>query len=57
MTMTVDTDRLVTVRHFADMMGVTTTSVYAWMAQGKAKGIRIDGVTFVIVDNDSINDK
>ena len=47
--MNIETDRLFTVKHYADVKEVTTTAVYAWIAQEKVESVKIDGVTFVIV--------
>lgn len=38
---------LVTVRTYADMKGVTTMCVYKWEKQGKISITEIDGVKFV----------
>lgn len=38
---------LVTIRTYADMKGVTTVCVYKWEKQKKISTIEIDGVKFV----------
>lgn len=48
--MLVDTERLITVANFAKMKNVTTTTVYGWISTGKEKMVKIDGVTFVLME-------
>lgn len=56
--MKVDTERLITVANFAKMKGVTTTTVYGWIASGKERQVKIDGITFVLMEiEDSKNYK
>jgi len=43
----VDQTKLLTVRNFALMKGVTVQQVYNWIKQEKVKEIRIDGVKFI----------
>lgn len=50
--MKVETERLVRVKRYADMKGVTTTAVYGWIEQGKVKSVKIDDVTFIILEED-----
>lgn len=50
--MKVDTKKLLTVKSYAIKMGVTTTAVYKWISQGKEKSVRIDGVCFVILNDE-----
>lgn len=42
-----DTKKLCTFRKYADMKGVTTMCVYKWEKQGKITTTEIDGVKFV----------
>lgn len=55
--MIIETDKLITVRHLADLRGVTTTAVYGWVAQNKEKSVKIDGVTFIILDKNEEEEK
>lgn len=48
--MKVDTERLITVANFAKIKGVTPTSVYGWIASGKERMVKIDGITFVLME-------
>mgnify|MGYP003467392897 CR=1 FL=1 len=50
--MKVETEKLVRVKRYADMKGVTTTAVYGWIEQGKVKSVKIDDVTFIMIEED-----
>ena len=45
--MIVETNELVTIKHYADMWGVTTTSVYSWISKSSVDCVEIDGVKFI----------
>jgi hypothetical protein len=45
-------NKLKTVKNFASTKGVTTACVYKWIEKGKVKHKKIDGVTFIIIENE-----
>ena len=45
-----DIDRLLTVRHYAERMGVVKETVMHRIRTGKTEAVRIDGRIFVIND-------
>ena len=48
--MTIETDRLATVANFARLKGVSVTAVYNWIAQNKERAVKIDGVSFILME-------
>ena len=50
----IDSSKLLTVKHYANTQGVSTTAVYTWMTQGRVKSVKIDGVTFVEIDKEEL---
>lgn len=46
-TLRIDRTKLMTVRNFAVMKGITSTQVYNWIKSGKVSSVKIDGVTFI----------
>ena len=47
--MKIETNSLVTVKHYADSKGVTSTTIYAWISKDKVSCVEIDGVKFIKV--------
>ena len=45
-----DFSKLKTVANFARMKEVSPQSVYVWIENGKVKSIKIDGITFIIIE-------
>ena len=37
---------------YAKQKGVSTQAVYKWIEQDRVKSEKIDGVTFIIIDNE-----
>lgn len=48
--MTIETDRLATIANFARLKGVSVTAVYNWIAQNKERAVKIDGVSFILME-------
>jgi hypothetical protein len=46
-------DNLITVRNYAKIKNVTTQHIYSLMKSGKVKSHSIDGVKFVILENET----
>ena len=45
--MIVDTEDLVTIKTYADIQNVSTTTIYNWSLQGKLELVVIDNVKFI----------
>lgn len=52
--MTIETDRLATIANFARLKGVSVTAVYHWIAQNKERSIKIDGVSFILMEMEDV---
>lgn len=50
-------ERLVTVRTYAEMKGVTTVCVYKWERQNKVRTKKIDGVKFVVLTDEEVKQR
>lgn len=48
---TIDINKLLTVRHYAELFGVTRQAVDRWMKNGRVDYIVIDGIFFIINEN------
>lgn len=51
--MIIDTDKLVTVKNYACDNRIVTKTVYNRLESGKIKGVKIDGVQFIVVENEN----
>ena len=50
--MVVETERLVSVREYADYKGVSLTAVYKWIDKGEVRGVKIGIFNFVMLELD-----
>lgn len=50
--MVVETERLVSVREYADYKGVSLTAVYKWIDKGEVRGVKIGNFNFVMLELD-----
>lgn len=50
--MKIDTTRLVRVKNYAQRCGLTVQSIYGRIARGVLQSVRVDGITYVILDKD-----
>lgn len=50
--MVVETERLVSVREYADYKGVSLTAVYKWIDKGEVRGVKIGIFNFVMLEID-----
>lgn len=50
--MKIETERLLTVKSYADFKKVSTTAVYAWIAQGKVNCMKINEVQFIQLEKE-----
>lgn len=50
----IEKERLITIRNYAEMKGVTVPAVYLWEKQKKVSTTKIDGVKFVVLNDEEM---
>lgn len=53
----IDKDRIMTIRNYAAMKGVTVPTVYLWEKKRKIKIEDMDGVKFVILSDEEVKQR
>lgn len=53
----IEKERLMTIRNYAEMKGVTVPAVYLWEKKGKIKIELMDGIKFVVLADEEIKQR
>lgn len=53
----IEKERLMTIRNYAAMKGVTVPAIYLWEKRGKVKIENMDGVKFVVLTDEEMKQR